>query len=275
MSKQMLIYEKAVPVSSQTHRDWSVRTGDDYAFASATNAVPLTAVEFPVAAMEYAIVFSGTGEAVMPVVIMGVRNEENLYLAPNGEWKAKYIPAFVRRYPFVFSSSDDGKNFTLCIDEDFAGCNQDNRGERMFDADGHQTQYLQTILEFLKQYQAHFERSQQFCKKLSELGLLEPMHAQVAMGDGEKINLAGFMAVSREKLKALSDAQLAELAKTDELELVYLHLQSMRNFSAVGERVRDAQSAVQDTADDAQKAPVPVVPKRKKLAGAVADGKKK
>jgi hypothetical protein len=38
------------------------------------------------------------------------------------------------------------------------------------------------------------------------------------------------MAVSRAKLKALSGDKLAELAKTDGLELLYLHLQSMRNF---------------------------------------------
>lgn len=247
MSKQMLIYEKAVPVSSQKHRDWSVKTGDDYEFARKANAVPLTAVEFPVAAGEYAIVFAGSDEAVMPAVIMGVRNEENLYLTPSGEWKAKYIPAFVRRYPFVFSSTDDGKNFTLCIDEDFAGCNQDGRGERLFDADRNRAQYLETVLSFLKQYQAHFQRTSAFCKKLKDLDLLEPMQAQVTMAGGEKINLAGFMAVNREKLKGLSGDQFIDLANTDELELIYIHLQSMKNFTAMGQRVQEASPSTGPT----------------------------
>lgn len=258
MSKQMLIYEKAVPVSSQKHRDWSVKTGEDYEFARQANAVPLTAVEFPAASEEYAIVFAGTDEAVMPAVIIGVRNEENLYLTSSGEWKANYIPAFVRRYPFVFSSTDDGKNFTLCIDEDFAGCNQEGRGERLFDADGNRTQYLETVLNFLKQYQAHFQRTSAFCKQLKDLSLLEPMQAQVTMADGNKINLTGFMAVNRDKLKEVPAEKFAELVRTDELELVYLHLQSMRNFTNVSERVRDAEGA-----EDQVQAPVPVVPKRK------------
>ncbi len=242
MSKHLLIYEKTVPVSSEKHRNWSVKTGEDYAFAKNTNAVPLTAVEFPAAAVEYAIVFTGTDEAVLPVAIMGVRHEENLYLTPSGEWKAKYIPAFVRRYPFVFSSRDQGKSFTLCIDEDFVGCNQDGRGEHLFDADGKKTQYLENVLTFLKQYQTHFVRTQAFCKKLKELNLLEPMQAQMGMPDGKKLNLGGFMAVSRKRLKELNGEQLADLAKTDELELLYIHMQSMRNFASMGEWVRDSES---------------------------------
>ena len=246
MSKQLLIYEKAVPVSSQRHRDWSVKSGDDFSFAKQVNAVPVTGVEFPVTAGEYAIVFTGAGESVVPVVIMGIRNEENLYLSPSGDWKAKYVPAFVRRYPFVLSSSDEGKNFTLCIDEEFDGCNQDNRGERLFDADGQRTKYLESVLEFLKQFQAHFQRTQVFCKKLTELDLLEKMQAQVSLEDGKKLNLAGFMAVNRKKLKELTGDQLAELTKTDELELIYLHLQSMRNLTTMGQRIREVEEGIEE-----------------------------
>ena len=50
MSTQLLIYERAVPLSSQRHKDWSVKTGTDYVFARQVNSVPLVAVEFPHAA---------------------------------------------------------------------------------------------------------------------------------------------------------------------------------------------------------------------------------
>ncbi len=246
MTKQMLIYEKAVPVSSQRHRDWSVKTGQDYSFARNVNAVPLTAVEFPTTAAEYAIVFTGKDDNVVPAVIMGVRNDENLYMDKDGTWKAKYVPAFVRRYPFVFSSRDEGKNFILCIDEEYDGCNQEGRGERLFDADGKRTSYLDNVLEFLKQYQAQFQRTQAFCKKLQDLDVLEPMQAQINITGGQRLNLAGFLAVNREKLKALDAGKLADLAKTDELELIYLHLHSMRNFRAMGERLRDADGGDDD-----------------------------
>lgn len=57
------------------------------------------AVEFPNAAEEYSIVFAGEGDNLLPVVLMGVREDENLYVDSDGGWSAKYIPAFVRRYP--------------------------------------------------------------------------------------------------------------------------------------------------------------------------------
>ncbi len=236
MSTQMLIYERAAQLSSEKHKDWSVKTGADYAFAKQVNSVPLVAVEFPHAAAEYSIVFAGEGDAMMPIVILGMREDENLYLNEANVWNAKYIPAFIRRYPFVFSSNEDKSTFTLCIDEEFAGCNQENRGERLFDADGARTQYLENVLRFVNDYQGQFQRTQLFCKKLQELDLLEPMQAQFTLSGGEQLRLAGFMAVNREKLKNLPEEKIVELFKTDELELVYLHLQSMKNFSGMVER---------------------------------------
>ena len=242
MATTLLIYETAVPVSKAKHADWSVDSGSDYGFSRNVNAVPLMAVEFPNAAAEYAIVFAGTGDDVMPAVVLGVREQENLYLAKEGAWSARYIPAFVRRYPFVFSSSDDGKNFTLCIDEAFKGFNKEGRGERLFDAQGKQTPYVDNVLKFLQQYQLEFRRTQEFCRKLRELNLLEPMRAQLALASGERVALSGFMAVERARLKTLGAERLAELARTDELELVYAHLQSIRNFGAVREKMGGAPS---------------------------------
>jgi hypothetical protein len=45
------------------------------------------------------------------------------------------------------------------------------------------------------------------------------------------------MAVSRQKLRELSGDALSALAKTDELELLYLHLYSLRNFNDVKDRL--------------------------------------
>ena len=245
MASQLLIYESAVPVSNARHGEWSVEVGGDYSFTKSVNSVPLMAVEFPHAASEYAIVFSGSADAFIPAVILGMRGNENLYLGGEGAWQAKYIPAFVRRYPFVFSSSQDGKTFTLCIDEAFPGFNQEGRGQRLFDDEKKPSGYVSNVLKFLEQYQVEFRRTQAFCNKLKELALLEPMRAQANLPSGERLALTGFMAVSRDKLKALPGDKLAELAKTDELELLYLHLQSMRNFAAMVQRLGGKQQPAQ------------------------------
>lgn len=237
MSTQMLIYETAFPVSSRRHGAWSVEPSGDYAFSAQVNSVPLMAVEFPPAAAEYAIVFAGNEAGIMPVVILGMRGNQNVYLSPQGGWQAKYIPAFIRRYPFIFSSDEQGKTLTLCIDEAYKGCNQAGRGQRLFGDDSKPTPYVDNVLKFLQNYQAQFQRTKTFCAKLKAFDLLEPMQASVTLPSGEKLALTGFMAVDRKKLKALSGEQLSELAKTDELELVYLHLESIRNFADVRERL--------------------------------------
>jgi hypothetical protein len=158
------------------------------------------AAEFASATLEYAIVFAGT-EAVIPVAVLGVRTDENLYITQQGGWHAKYIPAFVRRYPFVFASRDEGKTFMLCIDEAFPGFNQGGRGERLFGEDGQADPYVENVLKFLQQYQLEFHRTQEFCKKLKDLNLLRPMQAQVDIGAGERLALGGFSVVDRARLK--------------------------------------------------------------------------
>jgi hypothetical protein len=213
-----------------------VKQGGDFSFAQKANSVPLTAVEFRPAAREHVVVFAGDGENIVPVAILGTAAEQNLLVKEDGSWDGDYVPAFIRRYPFVFASGDDGKTFTLCIDDGFAGCNREGRGERLFDSDGNRTQYLGTVLNFAQEYQAQFTRTRAFCGHLKELGILEPMQASFTQPGGERRNLTGFMAVNRAKLKDLDDATLAQMAKRDELELIYLHLHSLNNFSALLKR---------------------------------------
>jgi hypothetical protein len=235
MPTQLLIYETVIPLSIGRHRESSVEIGSNYAFSGNVNSVPLMAVEFPEAASEYAIVFAGDN-ALMPAVILGISNQ-NLYLSQEGSWEAKYVPAFVRRYPFVFSTSPDGKQLVLCVDEAFSGFNREGRGQPLFDAAGKPSAYVDSMLRFLQEYQTQFLRTQAFCKKLQDLELLAPMQAQVELASGARMALGGFLAVDRAKLKALPGDKLAELARTDELELLYLHIHSMRNFGGVKDRL--------------------------------------
>jgi hypothetical protein len=241
MSMQLLIYKAAVPINRTVHHDCFVDIGANYAFAAEVNSVPLMAVEFPQAAGEYAIVFGGTETDPTPAAILGVRGNENLFLGDNGLWQAKYIPAFVRRYPFVFSHTEE--RFVLCVDEEFSGFNREGRGHRLFNADGLPTAYIEGILKFLQDYQTHFLATQRFCKRLKELGLLEPMSAQVTLQSGPALSLGGFKGVSRERLKALPGKALTQLANTDELELIYMHLQSLRNFERLRDRLGNQQPA--------------------------------
>jgi hypothetical protein len=244
MTTQLLFYGEITPVNKNRHLDLYIKAGKDYAFAQNVNSVPLTAVEFPSAAAEYPIVFGGNEEQVLPAVILGTEDQENLFVSESANWEGKFIPAFVRRYPFVFSTADNGETLTLCIDESYPGCNKEGLGERLFDAEGEQTQYLKSVLNFLKEYQAHSKYTETFCKKLLEWDLLQPLKAEFTMPEGSRRSLSGFFGVDREKLKALEPDQLTELMRSDGLELIYLHLQSMNNFKTMLENARPASDSL-------------------------------
>lgn len=237
MAKQLMIYERAVPVSADAHKGWSVKFENDFSFARDVNSVPVLAAEFAAAAMEYTIIFAGDGDVVFPSVILGMKEGNNAHVNEDGSWDGRYVPAFFRRYPFVFAASDDGQTFTLCIDEEYEGLNKKGKGERLFDADGNKTQYLENVLAFSTEYQAQFNRTQAFAKRLNDLGLLEPAQAQFNLAGGERTQLTGFKTINRDKLRNLPAETLAQMAKTDELELCYLHLQSLNNLTPMTQRI--------------------------------------
>jgi hypothetical protein len=231
MSAQLLIYGSAVPISKERHGKWSVQVGADYHYTKNLNALPLLAAEFISAAREYPIVFSRANDAVAPVALLSMRDEENLFLTESNQWTAQYIPAFLRRYPFVFSRSDDGKTFTLCIDELFTGFNQDGKGERLFSDSGEVTPFVNNVLQFLQTFQAENARTQEFCRKLDELELFESQNAVWTGPGGERVALTGFLCVSREKLKAIPPKMLQGMIGSGEMDLLYAHLFSLNNFN--------------------------------------------
>jgi hypothetical protein len=235
LTVQMLFYENAVPVAHRRHAGCSVELRG-YGFCRHVNAVPLTAAEFRSAAGEYPIVFA-EGEVPQPVVVLGVRKAENLFVSEAGEWTGRYIPAFVRRYPFVFSSSGpDAQRFALCVDEAFEGFNREGRGQALFDGDGEPSPYVGRVLRFLQEYRAQFLRTRAFAQRLKEMDLLEPMQARIP-APGRQLAVGGFSVVRRDRLKALPGERLSQLAAGDELELLYLHLQSLRHFEALRNRL--------------------------------------
>jgi hypothetical protein len=69
------------------------------------------------------------------------------------------------------------------------------------------------------------------------------------------MSLGGFQVVNRDRLKALPPPALADLARSDELELAYLHLQSLRNLGTMLGRLPDPVPPA--TAGSPQPSPTP------------------
>ena len=240
MTKQLLIYSNVTPLNRRDHAELAYKAVQDYGFARQVNAAPLVTGEFMAASGDFAVVFAPGGEVPLPVALFGVEAEHNVYVDADGKWLAGYVPAFLRRFPFVFSTDAVGETYTLCIDDTAPGFNRDGRGERLFDSDGVATGFTNRMLDFLKEFQAQHERTKAFAAKLVELDLLQSVEAHIPLPGQPARTLTGFQVVNREKLRALPAETIEPMFRGEELELIYLHLFSLRNLDHLRERAAQA-----------------------------------
>jgi hypothetical protein len=226
---ELVYYEKPVLLDRSRHRRLRVQASTSFAFARQSNSLYLAGVEFAEACKEYAVVFTRAGNGrVVPVVMLGLRSRENLFVDTEGRWSGRYIPAFVRRYPFVLAELP-GQSLGVCIDEAFPGLGE-AEGEPLFDAEGKDTPLLRNALDFLAQYQREYVRTEAFCQRLDAAGLLVEMNARADLVDGRSFTVGSLLVVDEKKLFALPDATALALFRAGELHLVSMHLLSLSNL---------------------------------------------
>ena len=205
--------------------------------------------EFAPAALSYPVIF--IGDARMPVAVMALRGGENLFVSEAGEFRAEaYIPAYVRRYPFVFANDDAQKRLILCVDRD-APFIREGGATPMF-VDGKPSSYVEQAMEFCNNFELERQRTDAFVKLLTELDLLDTREAMFTPRNpdgtaGAPQKIAEYFAVSEDKLKALPAEKLAELRDNGALGQIYAHLVSLlgwdRLIALAFQKAAAAQSA--------------------------------
>lgn len=239
--QQPLFYKKVVPLNKEKHNKLYIEPIEGYEFARDTNSLYIAAVEFGKVSREYPIVFGQDAQGgIFPVILLGLKNNQNVFVDDKGSWDAEYIPAYARRYPFILASqgNDEEQQFAVCIDEGYPGFNTAKEGQALFDDKGEQSPILKQAVDFLKDYQNHVVLTNQFCKNIKELEVLEPMQANIEMKSGDKLSLGGFQCVNREKLANLKPGKLADLVKTGQMELIYAHLFSLSNVTRLMNKMK-------------------------------------
>ncbi len=240
----MNFYERAVPLNRERHQNLKLQPNPDhFSFAANTNSVLLADSEFPQALRDYPIVFIGEeGGPFTAAALVGFSDKENLMVDASGRWEAgTYVPAFIRRYPFILASADNDDNMTVCIDETSKGLGTE-KGDALFAADGAETETLKNIVGFLQLFHAEMKRTTEFAARLGRLGLLTSKVINV-QGNGTTQTLGGFWLVDQEKLGALDDAQMLALARSGDLAWIYAHLLSLANVPRLASRLDERRSA--------------------------------
>ncbi|HEY4541402.1 MAG TPA: SapC family protein [Noviherbaspirillum sp.] len=233
----MIFYERAVALNRDRHQKLKIRIlPEHFSFAQKTNSVLLAGSEFAEACRDYPIVFVGSeGGPFTAAALVGLGDKENLFVDGNGTWeRGTYIPAFIRRYPFVLAGAETAETLTVCVDEAYKGLGEEE-GEALF-ADGQESDYLKNVVEFLRLFHGEMKRTATFAAKLAELGVLSPKVITVER-NGSKQTLEGLWVVDEAKLNALDDAKTLELVRTGYLGWIYAHLLSLRNVGRLANRM--------------------------------------
>ena len=256
------LYKKPEPINVQAHKGKGLKYSDKpFEFAAGTHYVPVTLGEFASACGRYPIIF--LGENKTPVAAMGLRKGENLFVDPETFQMERfaYLPAFIRRYPFVAATHPDDKDrFTVCVDGE---CHlmSDKPDEAFFNDDGEPTDFLNRAIDFVRRYETDVKATQDFIAEMEKLELFDQQQATFQPRDaqgqpvGEKQIIENYWAVSGEKLKALSGKKLAELRDNTYLAAIYAHMMSLPQWELLINRAMARQNTQNGAATTAPPPP--------------------
>ncbi|HSB49456.1 MAG TPA: SapC family protein [Burkholderiales bacterium] len=202
------------------------------------NALPISFAEFTIACRDYPIAFVGANaESVIAMAVLGLEKQQNLFVAAGDAWDASaYLPAYVRRHPFCMTRvTVDGKERAervACVERSALS----RSGEPLFDAKGEPLPAWEARRKLLFEYEADLARSEEMCRELGRLQLLETFTLQAVPNQGPPLAMTGLYRVSEQKLADRAPEELKVLLQKGILARIYAHLVSLANFGRLLDR---------------------------------------
>jgi hypothetical protein len=233
---QKLFYKQPELLNHEAHGSLGLRRPErPFEFARTCRALPLTLSEISSAQKHFPIVFSDL-ENPVPLAVVGTIDDVNLFIDDQGNWEREtYIPAYIRCYPFALAARSK-EEFAVVIDR-AAQSISENPEQPFFDSDKKVTPETQALIDFCGRYDAEIKRTEQFGRRLKELGLLVGQQVSRKMPDGKDVPVANYVAVDSEKLNDLDNAVVKELFDQGFLAGVFAHLFSLENWHVMIERM--------------------------------------
>jgi hypothetical protein len=248
-----LLYSGLEPVNSQAHGDKKVRRIESIPLVAQAHAIPVTVDEFMLAGRHYPIVFS-SGDQPVPLALMGLHEGANTFFDAGGKLIERnvYMPAYLRRYPFMLARlSDETDQLSLCFDPTAGAIGDFDDGDPLFDGEN-PSSATNDILGFCEQFEQAGQRTGAVMEEFKAMGLL--MEGEVAIqpeGTEQPFVYRGFQMIDEAKFRELRGDELRKMNQGGTLALVMAHLFSLS-------LVRDifARHVVQGTGPEGYNPPV-------------------
>ena len=224
-----LLYKDLIPLNSNDHVTWKTRMLENAKFMEDQHAIPLTIEEFIPASRNYPIIFSAS-ENPVPLVLMGMNEGVNTFMNEEGQFdRPTYVPAYVRRYPFLLAKlRPDSDELSLCFDPSAGAVGEYEDGIALFE-DGKPSENTQNILKFCEDFENAGAQTHAFVEELKKLDLL--MDGEVSIqqeGNDQPFVYRGFKMIDEEKLRELRGDAVRKLNQNGILALIHAHLFSLQ-----------------------------------------------
>ncbi len=228
-------------LNNVNHAEVKIITDRAARYGDSIMQAPVFPFEFRNAQACYPILFQEDNEGnFSPLALFGFQRGENLFLDESG-WHAPYIPAMVRREPFLIgyqeskSEGEPARTRVLSIDMDHPRVNTEH-GEPLFQPLGGRTTFLENAADLLESIYLGLEHGKTFVGAMQRHGLIESMTLEIELKDGSRNQLIGFHSLNEEKIQGLSPEALGELNANGFLMPMFMVVASMGNLQALAER---------------------------------------
>lgn len=226
------LYKQIEVLRHSEHSKHRIDEVTGWEFAREANSILLSASEFSAAATSYPIVFAKSGENLAAYAVTGYKAGENRFVDEDGNWRENaYIPAYVRRYPFILATEPDGKTLSLALDTACSAVNK-KTGQPLYDGDK-PSAFAQKALDFCAKYRTDLENTSRLLSGLLEADILVDRTATVKIPGEPESQIVGFSIVDEQKLSALSDEAFLKLRQGGLLGMIYCHLISLRSWNGI------------------------------------------
>ncbi|WP_395341105.1 SapC family protein [Ningiella sp. W23] len=186
---------------------------------------------------EYPILFQKTEDQskFQAIAMLGLVEDENLFLENDHGWRANYIPAMIAKGPFLIGFQDQSATGgsdrapVIHIDMDNPRVN-DSEGMPVFSETGGITSYVSHINDILMGILDGVGAADAMFAAFEQYELLEEFTIEFSLNNGEKYKVAGNYTISEEKLQQLSPDALKALQEKGYLMGAYLVMASLTNI---------------------------------------------
>ncbi len=229
-----------VSLDNAAHRQIRIDSALVEGAAAQLNMVPVVLTEFLKLVVQYPIAFAkdkDTGRFAC-VALFGFHDQENLFV-DDGRWNAIYVPLQVSRQPFFLGNATDdpveSDQYVVCIDTAHASIRAE-QGERIFDADGNETAYLEKMKQGLAELLNGELPTQQFIEALIAHKLLLPMQLEITFENAESTQVEGLYTINETRLAELGADAIAQLHAQQYLGPIYTILASLGHIYSMVDR---------------------------------------